>query len=116
MIIVHLAQCCLIFQKESSPLFNIFRKKTSQKIVAYKPLLIKHNECILLVRLLATNLEIGLVTFLSLHSNIFVNNNIQFRKRKSYTYLFTFLRDAIQKEIHPGYLSSFHIPSKKENC
>ena len=69
---------------------------------------------ILLVRLLATNLERGLVTFLSLHSNIFVNNNIQFRKRKSY--LFTFLRDAIQKEIHPGYLSSFHIPSKKENC
>ena len=46
MIIVHLAQCCLIFQKKSSPLSKNFRKKTSQKIVAYKPLLIKHNECI----------------------------------------------------------------------
>ena len=45
MIIVHLAQCCLIFQKKSSPLSKNFRKKTSQKIVAYKLLLIKHNEC-----------------------------------------------------------------------
>ena len=45
MIIVHLAQWCLIFQKKSSPLLKIFRQKTSQKIVAYKPLLIKQNEC-----------------------------------------------------------------------
>ena len=45
MIIVHLAQCCLIFQKKSSLLLKFFRKKTSQKIVAYKPLLIKQNEC-----------------------------------------------------------------------
>jgi hypothetical protein len=29
MIIVHLAQCCSIFQKKSSPLFKIFQKKTS---------------------------------------------------------------------------------------
>ena len=35
----------LIFQKKSSPLFKIFPNKTSQEIVAYKPLLIKQNEC-----------------------------------------------------------------------
>ena len=44
-LIVNLAQCCLIFQKKSSLLFKFFWKKTSQKIVAYKPLLIKQNEC-----------------------------------------------------------------------
>ena len=48
MIIVHLAQCCLIFQKKFRLLFIFFQKKTSQKIVAYKPLLIKQNECILI--------------------------------------------------------------------
>ena len=37
----------LIFQKKSSLLFNFFWKKTSQKVIAYKPLLIKQNECIL---------------------------------------------------------------------
>ena len=47
MIIVYLAQCCLIFQKKTSPLFIFFQKKTSWKIIAYKPLLIKHNERIL---------------------------------------------------------------------
>ena len=46
MIIVYLTQCCLIFQKKTSPLFIFFQKKTSWKIVAYKPLLIKQNECI----------------------------------------------------------------------
>ena len=43
--IAYLAQCCLIFWKKTSLLFNFFQKKTSWKIVAYKPLLIKQNEC-----------------------------------------------------------------------
>ena len=71
MIIVHLARCCLIFQKKSSPLFKIFQKKTSQKIAAYKPLLIKQNECISSYKYLNENT--GTSTFLT-RSNLRILN------------------------------------------
>ena len=56
--IVLLAQCCLIFWKNTSLLLNFFQKKTSWKIVAYKPLLIKHNECMFIFASVTFNRQI----------------------------------------------------------
>ena len=44
----------------TSLLLNYFQKKTSQKIVAYKPLLIKHNECKTIILIQRREIFVGI--------------------------------------------------------